>query len=213
MSDPAEIYFEEEKHWTYADYKNWELKAGERYEVLNGIAYAMSAPNDAHQAISVELTMQIASFLHGQICKIRVAPYDVRLYYEEDESDDTIVQPDISVICDPKKRGTEGCRGAPDFVIEILSPSNTSEDTIRKFNLYMDAGVREYWIVAPETKTVFVYQFEGGGIKSKAVYENAAPAAAAESGSQPAVAVHPVYAPVEAIEGLTINLTDVFAGL
>jgi len=89
----------------------------------------------------------------------------VRLFYEEDESDDTVVQPDITVICDEKKRGYEGCRGTPDFVIEILSPSNTAIEMERKLKLYQNAGVREYWIVDPENKGVTAYWFEKGAIQ------------------------------------------------
>ncbi|MDR0663586.1 MAG: Uma2 family endonuclease, partial [Spirochaetaceae bacterium] len=144
MSDAARNIFGEGRRFTYADYKDWELDAGERFELIDGIAYAMAAPNDSHQAISGEIFRQIANYLHGKPCKVRSAPYDVRLFYAEDESDDTVVQPDISVICDEKKRGPEGCRGAPDLVVEVLSPSNTADETVRKFNLYMKAGVREY---------------------------------------------------------------------
>ena len=92
------------------------------------------------------------------------APFDVRLFFEEDENDDTVVQPDITVICDEKKRGYEGCRGAPDLVIEILSPSNTAIEMERKLKLYQDAGVREYWIVNPENNGVTVYRFQEGTI-------------------------------------------------
>jgi Uma2 family endonuclease len=87
------------------------------------------------------------------------APFDVRLFYEEDDSDDTVVQPDISVICDKKKLGHEGCRGAPDLVIEILSPSNTAIELERKFKVYRKAGVKEYWIIDPENNGLTVYHF------------------------------------------------------
>ena len=148
-------------HWTYADYKDWELKPGERYEIIYGEAYAMSAPNAYHQSILMELSKQIAVFLTGKECKVYPAPYDVRLFYEDDESDDTVVQPDISVVCDREKRGKEGCRGAPDFVAEILSPSNTAIEMHRKLNLYRDAGVREYWVLDGEGKSVASYLFDG----------------------------------------------------
>jgi Uma2 family endonuclease len=108
-----------------------------------------------------ELTRQIANFLHGRPCKVRVAPYDVRLFYEEDESDDTVVQPDLTVICDPKKRGEEGCRGAPDLVVEVLSPSNSAVEMERKLGLYEEAGVREYWVVDPQNKRIRVYRLSG----------------------------------------------------
>jgi len=144
-----------ENTYTYADYREWELKEGERYELIHGEAFAMAGPNDFHQSIQMELSKQIAVYLTGKPCKIRPAPYDVRLFYSENsdgedtDSDDTVVQPDISIICDEKKRGPEGCRGAPDFVAEILSPSNTAEEMGRKFRLYRKAGVREYWVISP----------------------------------------------------------------
>jgi Uma2 family endonuclease len=110
------------RRWTYADYKDWELAPCERYEIIDGEAYAMAAPTTRHQAMLGELFSQIHAYLRGKPCKVYPAPFDVRLFYEEDESDDTVVQPDIAVICDEKKRGKEGCRGAPELAVEILSP-------------------------------------------------------------------------------------------
>ena len=149
-----------DKHYTYADYKEWELAEGERYELIYGEAYCMSAPNTYHQSILMELSRQIANYLAGNPCKVFPAPFDVRLFFEEDESDDTVVQPDITIICDPKKRGKEGGRGAPDFIAEILSPSNTAIEMERKFRLYREAGVREYWVLDPEHKSLHVYNFK-----------------------------------------------------
>jgi Uma2 family endonuclease len=192
MSDAARKIPDEDRLFTYADYKAWELEEGERFELINGTACAMAAPNDFHQAILVELSRQIANYLRGKPCKVRPAPYDVRLFYAEDESDDTVVQPDISVICDEKKRGPEGCRGAPDLVVEVLSPSNIAEEYVRKFNLYMQAGVREYWIVAPESKTVQVFVLRNGAYTGT-VYDAGG------------------VLPSAVLEGLSITLRDVFA--
>jgi Uma2 family endonuclease len=192
MSDVALKYPEENQHYTYADYKQWELAEGERYELIDGVAYAMSAPNDEHQAISMEICRQIANFLHGKPCKVRAAPYDVRLFYKEDESDSIVVQPDISVICDQSKRGPEGYRGAPTLIIEILSPSNTSEEYVRKLNLYLKAGVQEYWVVSPTHKTVQVFLLQQGTSQYK-VY----------SGDEVITSA--------ALEGLTVSLSEVFA--
>ena len=149
---------------TYADYRAWELAEGERFELIYGEAYAMSAPNTRHQEILMEISSQFHAYLRGKPCKVYPAPYDVRLFCEEDESDDTVVQPDIAVVCDKKKRGEEGCRGAPDLVIEILSPSNTAIEMSRKLKLYQEAGVREYWIVNPENNDITVYRFQEGAI-------------------------------------------------
>ena len=192
MGDAARILTHEGRHFTYADYKAWELEEGERFELINGVAYAMSAPGDSHQAISGEIFRQIANYLRGKPCKARPAPYDVRLFYAEDESDDTVVQPDISVICDEKKRGPEGCRGAPDLVAEILSPSNTADEYVRKFNLYMKAGVREYWILEPKSKTVQAFVLQNNAYMGT-IYDSGA------------------ALPSAAIEGLVITLGDVFS--
>jgi Uma2 family endonuclease len=133
-----------EKHFTYADYKNWNPDETGRYELIYGTVYAMSAPTLQHQEILTRLLVEIGTFLRGKPCQVYAAPVDVRLFYEEDESDDTVVQPDLIVICDEKKRGAEACRGAPEFVVEILSPSNTASEMERKFELYRQAVVGEY---------------------------------------------------------------------
>jgi len=145
--------------FTYADYKDWELAEGERYELIYGEAFAMSAPNERHQLVLMELAAQFHVYLRGKPCKVFPAPYDVRLYYSGDDNDDTVVQPDITVVCDEKKRGNEGCRGAPDLVVEILSPSNSAVEMQRKLSLYQRAGVKEYWIVDGENKELMVYHF------------------------------------------------------
>jgi len=150
---------QEDRLFTYADYKDWELAEGERYEVIYGEAFAMSAPGERHQLILMELASQFHVYLKGKPCRVFPAPYDVRLFYREDDGDDTVVQPDITVVCDEKKRGSEGCRGAPDLVVEILSPSNSAIEMQRKFGLYQRAGIREYWVVDPENKELTIYRF------------------------------------------------------
>ncbi|MDR0443743.1 MAG: Uma2 family endonuclease [Treponema sp.] len=191
MEDAAVLPLEVTQ-WTYADYKAWELKPRERYEIIYGEAYAMSAPNAFHQSILIELGRQFANFLVGKPCKVYPAPYDVRLFYHEDESDDTVVQPDLTVVCDKNKRGPEGCRGAPDFVAEILSPSNTAIEMQRKFHAYRAAGVREYWTLEGEYKTLTVSLFEGGKVVTQAY-----------SGKD--------TVPVTILPGLSIELEPVFA--
>ena len=189
MADALEKY--PDRKWTYADYKAWELKPRERYEIIYGEAYAMSAPNTAHQGMLMELGRQFANFLIGKPCKVYPAPFDVRLFYEEDESDDTVVQPDLTVICDKEKRGSEGCRGAPDFAAEILWPSNTAIEMQRKFNLYRTAGVREYWVLDNEHKTLTAYLFDGEKSISRTYGEKDT-------------------APVSVLNGLSIELAPVF---
>ncbi|MDR0553839.1 MAG: Uma2 family endonuclease [Treponema sp.] len=191
MNHPMRRPTGETRHFIYADYKNWELDEGERYELIHGTAYAMAAPNDEHQAIAAELTAQFVVFLRGKPCKVRPAPYDVRLFYAEDESDSTVVQPDISVICGDDKRGPEGGRGAPALIVEILSPSNTSEEYVHKFNLYLEAGVREYWVVSPLHKTVLVFLLQEGAYRGTVFGSTATISATV-------------------LEGLTVNLGEVF---
>ena len=182
----------EERLYTYADYKEWELDEGERYELIYGVPYAMAAPNERHQSILTEMLGQIYVFLRGKPCKVYPAPFDVRLFYEEDESDETVVQPDIVVVCDKEKRGEEGCRGAPDLAVEILSPSNTAIEMERKRRLYMEAGIREYWLIDPVNKGLTVYLFSNGAITTNS-YKNTG------------------AVPVAVLPGLNIILEQVFA--
>jgi Uma2 family endonuclease len=178
--------------FTYADYKAWDPGEAGRYELVYGEAYAMAGPSAYHQLILMELSRQIATYLQGKSCRIFPAPYDVRLFYEEDESDNTVVQPDITVVCDAKKQGAEGCRGAPDFAAEILSPSNTASEMERKFKLYREAGVREYWVLDPDNKTLRTHRFEGAQILTRFY------------GSDTTV-------PIDIFEGLEIDMSLVFA--
>jgi len=152
-------------HYTYADYCAWD--DGKRWELINGVAYAMCpAPSYDHQRIIVKLTIQLGMFLKGKPCKLLIAPFDVRL--NSDDEDDTVVQPDLVVVCDSAKLDKNGCKGAPDFIIEILSPSTARHDRWLKYNLYKNAGVREFWIVDPDTKTVSVNVLKDGDYIGKA---------------------------------------------
>jgi Uma2 family endonuclease len=153
MSSIHEKY-EEEKHYTYADLL--ELDNDVRAEIINGVLYMMSAPFTIHQRMQMRLIKHFVNFLEGKTCEVFAAPYDVRLFPKDDNSDDTVVEPDIVVVCDPSKIGERGCNGPPDLVIEIVSPSNSHRDRLLKFNLYLDAKVREYWIVYPEYKEIDV---------------------------------------------------------
>ncbi|SJM91614.1 conserved hypothetical protein [Crenothrix polyspora] len=146
-----------QQSYTYADYCQW--PEDEHWELLAGVAYAMTAPTRLHQDIVFELAGQIRNYLQGKPCKGYVAPFDVRLPCkdEADDSVDTVVQPDISVICDKTKLDKLGCRGAPDWVIEVLSPSTALKDLNTKRNLYQRHGVQEYWIIHPEDRWIMVY--------------------------------------------------------
>jgi len=166
---------EAERRFTYADYKGWELKEGERYELIRGEAFAMAGPNTRHQVVSRKIFLQLGNYLDGKPCQAFYAPFDVRLFHEEElgEDDDTVVQPDILVVCDQSKIGEEGIRGAPDLVMEILSPSNTVFEMEEKRRLYQEAGAREYWVVNPKNNRVTVYGFRDGEVVSEKTYESA----------------------------------------
>ena len=155
MSDPLQ---QRDDH-TYADYLGW--GDDQRFELIAGEALAMSpAPGLLHQAVSMGLSLQIGSFLQGGPCRVFAAPFDVRLP-EANEADDqvrTVVQPDLSVICDVSKLDRAGCRGAPDWVVEIPSPATAAHDQIRKRELYASHGVQEFWLVHPSDALVWVYR-------------------------------------------------------
>lgn len=146
----------QKKYFTEDDY--YALPEDVRAELIDGQIYYQAAPSRAHQRILSGLHATIYNYLRskGGRCEVYPAPFAVNLY----ENKKTIVEPDISVICDKNKLTDKGCSGAPDWIIEIVSPGNSSHDYIRKLNLYADAGVREYWIVNPVKQTLFVYHLE-----------------------------------------------------
>ena len=148
--------------FSYADYQNW--PEGERFELIEGIPYDMSpAPNTEHQTIAGEIFGNIWQFLKDKPCRAFAAPFDVRFIEKADSADKditTVVQPDITVICDEKKIDAKGCIGAPDLVVEILSPSTAYKDETEKLRLYEKHGVKEYWIVNPEAKYIMIYRIE-----------------------------------------------------
>ncbi len=145
--------------FTYADYCEW--TGDERWELIDGVPYAMApAPTDDHQAALIEITRQVSNYLLGKTCKVYIAPFDVRL--NPDGDDNNVVQPDLLIVCDPAKISKKGCRGAPDMIAEVLSPSTATHDRLRKFNAYLRAGVREYWIVDPIDRVVHVHILHEG---------------------------------------------------
>ena len=161
-----------EQHFTYADYQRWPEEA--RYELIDGEAFLMApAPLIEHQIIAGEIFRQLANALDGQACTPFVAPVDVRLPRadEADEAIDTVVQPDVLVVCDPAKIDRRGVRGAPDWLLEVLSPSTAAHDQIAKRRTYERAGVREYWLVHPSDRTLTVYVLENGQYGRPDIYE------------------------------------------
>ena len=163
---------ESQRVYTYGDYLQWDEG---RCELIDGVVYDMTpAPSRTHQRILTELLTRIRIQLgRRERCEVYAAPFDVRLP-DTDEADDrirTVVQPDIAVICDPSKLDDRGCLGAPDWIIEIVSPSTASQDYIRKLALYEKHGVREYWIVHPIDKIVTVYRItDGSGYGRPGIY-------------------------------------------
>jgi len=177
-----------ETHYTYADYCAWDDET--RYELIDGVPYAMSpAPTQAHQTIIGRIFNEIFNFLKGKPCQIFLAPFDVRLNAEA--GDDTVVQPDLLVVCDKTKLDGKACVGAPDMVIEVLSQSTARHDRLVKFRLYEKVGVREYWIVDHENSIVEVHILENGHYNKQAF------------GESDDLHVH-------ILEGCTINLADIF---
>lgn len=161
-----------EKYYTYADILSWE--EDERAEIINGNLYMMAPPMRIHQDVSNALETQIQDFLKDKPCKMYHAPFGVRLFEQDGDSPeevDTVVEPDILVVCDLSKLDKYGCKGAPDFIIEILSPSTARHDRFVKLNLYQRAKVKEYWIVDPLNNTVDVcLPDENGRLVVSAIY-------------------------------------------
>ena len=186
----------EKERYTFADVLTW--PDDERAELIDGEVILMApAPSRGHQGISVELTRQFANYLEGKKCKAYHAPFDVRLFEKDGDTPedvDTVVEPDITIVCDPSKLDDRGCKGAPDMVVEILSPSTQRHDQLVKLGLYQRAGVREYWIVDPMNKTVRVMLLDAGGVlQLREVYDRAG------------------VAKVNVLDGCFIELSKVFA--
>jgi Uma2 family endonuclease len=179
------------EHYNYADYVTWDTD--ERYELIDGVPYLMTpSPSVSHQEVSGNLHMQLKNHVAGGPCRVYYAPMDVRL--NADAADDTVVQPDLMVVCDKSKIGKGSIDGAPDIVVEIISPSSEHYDTGAKLDKYLGAGVRECWMVNPEARTVRIYAGDGGGLEGRyRVY--------GETGA----------ATSEVLRGLVIPLSEIFS--
>ena len=153
MAIPAE-----KVKYSFADCLTWGESV--RAEIIDGEVYLMSPPKTQHQRVLMALAAQLHNYLDGKRCEVFPAPFGVRLFEEtgdNPENVDTMVEPDVSVVCEPDQLDEYGCKGAPAMVIEILSPSTQRHDRITKFNLYQKARVKEYWIVDPISQTVQVF--------------------------------------------------------
>lgn len=151
------------KLYTYADYYKWRFD--ERVELIKGKIFKMSpSPNSYHQELVGEVFNQLKNFLRKKNCKVYIAPFDVRLPNKstEDKMVYTVLQPDICVICDPTKIDRRGCIGAPDLVVEVLSPGNSTKELKNKYDVYEEAGVKEYWVVSPQNQNFLIYTLQEG---------------------------------------------------
>lgn len=181
--------------YTFADCLAW--GENERAEIINGEIFMMAPPSSVHQEISGALFAQFYNYLEGKQCRVYAAPFAVRLFEQDGdtpENVDTMVEPDLSVICDKNKIDKRGCKGVPDLVIEILSPSTQRHDRLVKLDLYQRAGVREYWIADPENGTIQVMlQDSSGTLQLREVYSQSD------------------IARVNVLEGCFIDLNKVFS--
>ncbi len=191
--------------YTYKEYCSW--PDDERWELIDGVAYNMSpAPTSNHQRLSFELARQIGNFLESRHCKAFSAPFDVFLPVFPIKSEneiDTVVQPDISVICDKSKIIEKGCLGAPDLIIEILSPSTSKRDLNEKFGLYERSGVKEYWVVDPGNKYIRVFHLQTEG-KNSGKYDEGELVPPAEWGEENTIAESVV------LEGFKVDIKKLF---
>jgi Uma2 family endonuclease len=147
-------------HYTYADYISW--KFSEAIELIKGKIYRMAAPSRPHQVVSRELSIEIGLYFRGKSCQLFSAPFDVRLYdrrksLKANQTIHTVIQPDLCVICDTSKLDNAGCNGAPDWIIEILSPGNSKQEMRNKHQLYEENGVQEYWVADYDRKMMIQF--------------------------------------------------------
>lgn len=186
------------KKYTYADYLTWHFK--DRMEIIKGFLFKISpAPKRNHQKISVIVTNLFFNTLNHKTCEIYEAPFDVRLTKNKgvpNEEIDTVVQPDICIICDLEKLDDYGCIGAPDLIVEILSKSTSKKDEINKFQLYEENGVKEYWMIYPDTKVVKVFVLKNNKYEVVDYYQN--------QGNK---------IPVNIFEGISFDYDTIFEGI
>ena len=185
---------EPDRIFTYKDYLTW--NDNERWELINGMVYNMAPASSVnHQRISRQLLLQIGIFLSDKPCEVFSAPLDVILPATDEEYEDSknVVQPDIVVICDSSRLDEKGCKGSPDLIIEIVSPSSASMDNIKKMKLYEKNGVKEYWIVHPIYKIVTIYKITENGLYGK-----------------PEIYSEEDKIEVELLKGLSVDLSLVF---
>ncbi len=183
-------------HYSYADYLTW--KIDDMMELIRGKAFkwAAAAPGMSHQKVSLRLASALFTFLKGKPCQVFQAPFDVRFPVKSKNSDeiDTVLQPDLCVVCDESKLDEAGCIGAPDLVVEILSPGNNRKELKLKYEVYEESGVKEYWVIHPTEQTLLVYTLVNGKYQPSGLF----------------VAGDVVES--TCIEGFKLNLEEIFEG-
>lgn len=155
--------FTEYGRYSYADYLSWQF--GEMVELIKGKVFRQAAaPRVSHQRIAGHVFTKLYTFLNGKKCEAFISPFDVRLPIrsKKNEDIDTVVQPDICVVCDPSKLDELGCVGPPDLIVEILSSGNNKKELQNKYEVYEEAGVKEYWIIHPSECTLIIYSLVSG---------------------------------------------------
>ncbi|MFD2211915.1 Uma2 family endonuclease [Virgibacillus halophilus] len=154
-----------ERVYTYADYLSW--PENERIEIIDGVPYLQAAPSRIHQEVLSDVHRQLANYLLDKDYKVYPAPFHVVLDPENENADDArskyVLEPDISVVCDKEKLDDRGCKGSPDLIVEIISPSTARKDKIEKFHIYEQYGVQEYWMIEPKEKIVSVFSLQRNG--------------------------------------------------
>jgi len=200
VAEPSVAY--EIQRYSYADYLTWTDNIIR--EIIDGIVYLFSAPLRNHAVVTMSFIGKAWSYINSSRrkgkCKIYTAPFDVRLPTNGENADDKIynvVQPDICVICDPSKLDNKGCIGAPNLIVEVISPSSSKRDLNEKFSLYEKSGVREYWVVYPNDKAVVVFI-----LKKNGKYNN---------GKTYDLIIGPSKVPVKTLKGLIIDLEELFS--
>ncbi|WP_194975263.1 Uma2 family endonuclease [Aquiflexum lacus] len=150
--------------YSYADYLTWQMD--EMVEIIKGKVFksAAAAPRRIHQKVSLKISNKLFNFLENRPCEVYAAPFDVRLPVKSKRNEDifTVVQPDICVVCDRNKLDEAGCVGAPDLIIEILSPGNNRKELKYKYEVYEESGVQEYWVIHPNEQTLLIYSLTNG---------------------------------------------------
>lgn len=166
-----DLAIKEEDRFSYADYLKWD--DDERWELIDGEAYCMgAAPSRRHQEVLMNISGELRNYLKGKSCKVYPAPFDVRFCENVEVAEDeifTVLQPDITIVCDKSKLDDRGCKGAPDLVVEILSPGSRRRDLHDKQKVYERYGVKEYWIVQPLEEIITVFTLGESGSYDKAV--------------------------------------------